>query len=357
MSLPSQTTWVTGTTRWTNTTYANSYSYNSRVCHGCGNNDVETGCLVNYAIPNASAKHDWNYNQTPCGASTDTSSVSCLDYTVCPNIGGIQAQVQWGYNNDSTVNPWLTSNQGYVINNSANQGTNVDCIYPLSTFVSYDAVNKFKTYFPSQVDDPNSDYNQKILPFFCLSQSSNCPVSDVYGVPMPACSRFVANGEEGAICRAWSGYSNSGAPLCGNQTTSTDALLYEYCSVYNDQSCMCISRDANPVYQVMTVGNPAASNYPTCFWSSCQSKTKYLVPTDLACCPENENTVICNTINVVLGQESTGLSFNPTQYTTCEVNPNNGGGGTLSEGGIWMWIILAVIVIIVIIIVILVLLL
>lgn len=350
--------WVRGEV---NTGSSSTYNYTQHSCNAgsCGEgSNVPLGGPTYYvnttnSIANQPQQYVTQDSSAPhgsCLAQDDIRLQSCVDPAACPNIGGIQSQVQWS--NNLYSHQTVTSSEDY-------RNSKVACLYPLATFNELEYVQQFANSFPSQVADINSDYNQLILPNFCLSQTNSCPINPGTDQPMTACSRFVSTDADDP-CPAWLARFPVASDSNNPSAVSSDGLKGSYCRANNTADCDCINRINNPVYQVMKVGNNIQND--TCWWAPCQDSVTdpaaYLVPSNLPPC-DSTGIQQCNNVNIVIGGNSSNLTFDPTQYTDCQVGynqgtpPNNGGGGgsttTSSIWSQWWWLIILVTIVIAII--------
>lgn len=355
-----QQEWVAGFVKWGGTS---QYQYKNHNYSKCGQAKFTTMCGNNYFVNTPLGGGTMKYSvcdrqlgeETCVGVGGCPSNGCCLDYTVCPNIGQIQSQVQWSAwnNGKSGANLTTSDSVGYAV-----KTPEIACLYPLATFQDLQSVLQFKSSFPTNPSDPKDAYTYQILPQFCLTQTTECPENPATGVKMKNCSRFVSTNLNDP-CK---GYLASLVDLDSKDSGSrADQALLQYCSVYNTPDCDCINRFVNPAYQVMSVGQNVQND--ACWWKPCQdvpdAPTTYLVPKALPTC-QVDNVQICNNVNIVVGGNSSGLTFNPTSYTSCTLTENPyvgpGGGGTeTSSSNFWSywWILLIAVIVIVIVIILL----
>lgn len=347
----SVTSWVRGDVTQTGKSFDASGAplvYFNHCCGLCGGNDTPGLCGQTYYVnttngvnPNHSkpySKRDIILHYQMCVTSTSLQKGSCPDYKLCPIIGGIAPQVQWSPASQSTTdNP-----------------KSVACLYPLSTFTELSYVQQFINAFPGQEKDSKSDYNQLILPSFCLTPTRACPTDPITLLPMPYCSRFVTTDTKDPCY----GYLGRVDP------DDADLTMAKYCAIHNTPDCLCINRLSNPVYQIMAVGNSFQND--KCWWKPCQDESatpvSYLVPFNMDDCP-SEDIQQCQNIGIVIGGQSTNQTINPDLYTDCKVYGNDDNGGGSDDGGDgsdlwskWWWLIIAAVVIIIVIVVIIILL-
>jgi hypothetical protein len=344
------TSWVAGTINIGSN--PSPYKYKNHNYTQCGGSSNELMCGNNYYVnsPLISNQNQYGVNDKQTSKETCLGIGGCpvngcgLDYSVCPNIGGIQSQVQW-------------SSTGNGTNGKNLQGTKstVACLYPLATFNDLQAVLDYKNEFGE-----NDAYNQQILPQFCSTQTTiGCPLNPGTGLPMQACSQFVSK-QTNNPCGDW--LRNTAATDKINGTVNADNAIINYCKYYNSPDCLCINRFYSPIYQVMSYGQTGTTD--SCWWLPCEdtpdNPTTYLVPSTLPPCVAG-NVQICNNVNIAVGGSSTGLTFNPNLYTNCTLTPtNNTNGGTTNNttntfSGVSLWVIIVAVIAIIIIIVLMVL--
>ncbi len=315
-------TWVSGITAQAG---ESQYSYQSHCCGRCGAGQTQL-CGPTYYLASSNPKNapkipysliDKTLSEGVCTTSENPGHGSCVNYKLCPIIGNICPQVQYEPNNVD----------------------NLSCLYPLSTFTELSYVKDFINKFPDQETDPNSDYNQLVLPFFCQTPTTSCPEDPTTGLPMSACSRFVTT-DASDPCRTLLGTVSDQE---GNAAKSA------YCAVNNTPDCLCINRFDNPIYQAMSLGESFQSD--SCWWKACQDSptdpSTYLVLSDDPPPCSAQDIQDCQSVGIVLGGNSQNLTVNENDYTDCTVNsngspdgPTNGGGNTLWDN--WWWLILLV---------------
>lgn len=371
MSIVPSAVWVLGKTRTNDTSYAVSgdWQYNSRSgCDSCGSNDVDTGCVVSYNFPSSSTPnaHDWAFGTLQdCGFSGQQPNrkISCLNPgpEICPVIGGIQSQVQWGSNSEqSGASMWSATaridGDLRIVNNTNTSYSNVNCYYPLAAFANSSAVQAFSTEFIDNnpfSSDNEEEFRSKVLPLYCASQTTSCPDDPLTGLPMKACSRFVSIDPNDNFCQQLLTTGDPGECDDGRQLEG-ELAKSAYCGQFNTPDCLCYNRAENAFYQVMSLGNNVIDD--KCWWAPCQDSvtapSTYLVPASLPCCTA-DNVVVCNTINAVIGGNSTGLSFDADQLTDCDSTSNTGTTPS-DDSTFWSqfwWLIVLVIVIVIVIVV------
>jgi len=332
------TTWVKGTVAQSS---SSGYVYKNHCYQKCGDAAEVPPCMVSYFVNNGTNQPYSVLEQVidihpNAGTDKITYTSTCPNYKLCPVIGGISPQVQLDSSN-------------FQCNTMLGKNVALACLYPLATFQDEKNVAQYVSTFGE-----NSDYNNVILPYFCSSQvkhttSQKCPLDPFTNLPMTFCSQIVSNDR----CKNWI-RDQIAEGASSSQVNNANNILNNYCATYNTPDCDCLNRQQNPVYQVMATG----SIYPdTCWWTPCKDTTQniYLVPTEgLEAC-NVDNTVYCPSINLVIGGNSQGLSFNPSSYTDCSGTIDNGGGGGGGGGGddgssIWSnywWAILLVVAIII----------
>lgn len=346
--------WVAGFVNWTGTT---PFQYRNHNYSQCGSSDYENMCGNNYYVNTPLGGGTSQYSvcdrqlniETCLGTGGCPANGCCLNYEVCPNIGQIQAQPQWSQwgNAKNGMNQTKSSSKDYT-----NTTPQIACLYPLSTFQTLENVLEFKNKFGTNPNDPKDAYTYQILPLFCLTQTTECPENPATGFKMSHCSRFVSDNSNDP-CK---GYLASLVDLDHkNGTTLADQAFTSYCTAFNTPDCDCINRFTNPAYQIMSVGQNVQND--SCWWAPCKDSVNngstYLVPSSLPPC-NADNVLVCNNVNVVVGGNSSGLTFNPQLYTTCTLtdNPYVGPGGnpsSSSTSSLW-WIFLIAIIIIIIVI-------
>lgn len=333
-------TWVRGRVA-TNKDVSN-YKYRNH-SSGCGD-CLETPMTGNNYYCNSSLEKNLKYSvNDKLIAKDDYCGLFCngcpgtgcgLNFEVCPNIGGIQSQVQW-------------DNISQVGNTTEGGNSTVACLYPLASFNDLQTVLEYQNQFGE-----TDDYMKVILPQFCGTQTSiGCPEDPGTGQAMRYCSRFVSK-QDNNPCPDW--LSDTAAADLVNGTSNADQALLNYCRNYNSPDCLCINRFNSPVYQIMSLGQSADTD--ACWWLPCKDSadapSRFLVPRSLPACL-TDNIQVCNDVNIAVGGSSSNLSFNPQLYTDCDMtNETNNGGdtnNTTNEGGFsYWWIILIVIILIVI---------
>lgn len=350
MSVSTSTTWVVGTI---NTGSSPSpYQYKNHNLTQCGASSNELMCGNNYYVNSLLYDSKLNYSVNDkqistgeCASFGGCPATGCgLDYSVCPNIGGIQAQVQW-------------ASQGNGSGGQNLKGTNstVACLYPLATFNDLQTVLEFRDTFGSNPQNQKDPYNYQILPQFCSTQTTiGCPTDPATNQPMTACSQYVSSDKTNP-CPDW--LTSIAAADLVNGTNNADQALNEYCRFYNTADCLCINRFDSPVYQIMSVGQTA--DVDSCWWLPCEDTpddpSTYLVTRSLPPCIE-QNVQICENVDIAVGGDSSGLSFNPQNYTDCNLTDNNNGGNTNNNTNSfesffssWWFLLIAVIIIIIVI--------
>ena len=337
------TTWVGGTKSMG--TDPSPYQYKNHNYSKCGGSEIELMCGNNYYVNSQSmgqnqySINDKQLSTEVCMGFGGCPATGCgLNYSLCPNIGGIQAQVQWASSGNGTNGTNLSGTKSTVA-----------CLYPLATFNDLQTVLDFKNEFG---DDPNGAYNQQILPQFCSTQTTvGCPTNPGTGQPMATCSRFVSS-ETNNPCGDW--LRNTAQQDLNDGTNNADNALLNYCKYYNSPDCLCINRFQSSIYQVMSYGQTADAD--ACWWIPCKDSpdapTVYLVPRSLPPCTAN-TVQVCNNVAFAVGGNSSGLTFQPSAYTTCDLTPTTNNGGdttnTTNFANNWWILLIAIIAIIIVI--------
>jgi len=328
-----------------------NYRYKNHNYSRCGESYSQLMCGNNYYVNSTflgQNEYSVNDKQTNIEACAPLGRAKCpadgcgLDYSKCRNIGGVQAQVQWA-----------SVGNGDGGQNTLGTDSTLACLYPLATFNDLETVLDFEDAFGSEPSNMKDPYTRQILPYFCLTQTTvGCPKNPATGVRMTACSRFVSE-EPNNPCPAW--LTN----IAQQDKSTADIALSAYCKAYNTPDCLCINRFVSPVYQAMSTGQTATTD--SCWWTPCQdtfgSPSAYLVNSEIQPC-STDTVQICNNVAIAVGGNSTGLTFNPQFYTTCDLTPTNNSNQsntTTNSGGLWSfwWIFLIMIVLIVIVVLIL----
>lgn len=161
---------------------------------------------------------DWNYKSSPCmNECKDLIYCSKINSKICPQIG-YEVISRWD------IEP-----------------PNIQCTYPLDTFLD---MNNIQKYIDILGEDDN--YNNYIMPQFCSQIVETCP-ENVHQTRFTQCSRMVSNGVDGERCRQWS----------AKNPKVSDKTILTYCNQNNTEDCSCISENQEDVCELNTCMKPS----------------------------------------------------------------------------------------------------
>jgi hypothetical protein len=212
-------------------------------------------------------------------------------------------------------------------------------------FSDEETVRQYDAYF--NTNGETEDYKKIILPYFCASQNVDTPATPCPDNPfaiaqgnlsqrMSSCSKMISSD----LCKE----------LRYDRSDISDNSKLAYCGAFNTIDCLCINREENPFYRLVT----STTVQPTdaaCWWTPCSdflSKT-YLVTDALSVC-SGDDRIICNQVQVVLSENSSGTTIDTNFYTECgPTNSSPNGGPEIKLGTLWgkYWWVLVIVMVVV----------
>lgn len=266
----------------------------------------QIGCNLKTPIAKCSPD-DWTVRMRNCGATCPKQPIcSKADPSVCPNFNN------QGANNVSFDGP-----------------PNLSCSYDVSQFKNTDDIIRWTV-----IMGKDEQYNNKIMPEFCSTKTSEgCPRNE-QGIIPTTCSILRANSQGGKLCQEWA----KDNPRLAEQAAR------KYCQMHNTFECGCLNRGQDLEYRAFKQYVP---NIPDgCWYRPCMNFNHNFIPADLQTpiCVGN----YCEKINDAFQNEQYKfLNYNDAQdATVCKIDPLTNGGSNAASGASFFSVILLILIII-----------
>lgn len=203
---------------------------------------------------------------------------------------------------------------------SLNSCQKYSCIYQPSDFAfETEAVGKWYSEY---------GWDDRIMAAYCKQPGEVCPLSSG---TYPTCSRFVSQGTDGELCRAWADSSSAAAAVSdelmrdwADQHTNSYFPLDERAS---DPTCLCINKTKDPTYNQLKAYARTAND--GCWYEPCMpgSATQYLIPSSERQVDSGSCSDVCQQF-LVLGDDVTVSDSELDVKLGCGYSRTDGADGT-----------------------------